>query len=481
MSIPGLGQIPVQAPASSKRIVKLTPLSEWRFAVSQPAVRIRLLSGTAERDGTELASNQPYSFARTQSKLLTWHGCELEVDGTCDRESVATVGSSGQSATTPPPVVSYLNLHMLLAAERAAVPPPGSSARPTGGPAGPRVLVCGGPQTGRTSLVRTLAAWATKMGGAGSSSSEPQHQQQQPCVVNADPRDGLLSLPGTLSAAVFGTLMDLETEGGGGWGGAPSSGPSAVPVKLPLVFGFGYARPADAPTLYRDLVTRLAGAVTARMSDDPAVHAGGLLIDTPAAEAEAGNVNADIDLLAHIVDEFSVNRVVVLGADAQLYFGLAQRLARETTTFGEPVQVIQLDASDGVVARTNSLQQQQHEACIREYFFGDAKRTLDPYTQLVDFDALTVYRLPDAGSADSRLEKVEASNALMHWTLSVMNASNHDPPDVVQHAAVLGFVYVADVEADRRKMRILAPVSGRLGDRPLVLGRWPEPYINLVG
>lgn len=69
----------------------------------------------------------------------------------------------------------------------------------------------------------------------------------------------------------------------------------------------------------------------------------------------------------------------------------------------------------------------------------------------------------------------------MHWTLSVMNASNHDPPDVVQHAAVLGFVYVADVEADRRKMRILAPISGRLGDRPLVLGRWPEPYINLVG
>lgn len=392
-----------QAPTSSKRTVKLAPLSEWRFAVSQPPVRIRLLSGTAERDGTELAANQPYSFARTQSKLLTWHGCELELDGTCDRETVAPPGSNGQSSgATPPPVVSYLNLHLLLAAERAAVPPsplPGSSsARPAGGPAGPRVLVCGGSHTGRTSLVRTLAAWATKMGGAvGSSSSsaqghQQQQQQQQPCVVSVDPRDGLLSLPGTLSAAVFATLMDLETEGGGGWGGAPSSGPSAVPVKLPLVFGFGYARPADSPVLYRELVTRLAGAVTARMSDDPAVHAGGLLIDTPASDA------SDVELLAHVIEEFSVNRVVVLGADAQLHHALVQRLARETTTFGEPVQIVQLDASDGVVPRTDSLQQQQHEACIREYFFGDAKRTLDPYTQQVDFDALTVYRLPDGMS-----------------------------------------------------------------------------------
>lgn len=75
----------------------------------------------------------------------------------------------------------------------------------------------------------------------------------------------------------------------------------------------------------------------------------------------------------------------------------------------------------------------------------------------------------------------EPSSLMQHWTFAVMNASVRDSPDVVRAASVLGFVYVADVDEDRRKIKILAPVSGRLGDRPLVWGRWPEPYINLLG
>lgn len=62
-----------------------------------------------------------------------------------------------------------------------------------------------------------------------------------------------------------------------------------------------------------------------------------------------------------------------------------------------------------------------------------------------------------------------------------MHASPKDPPEVVRAAAVMGFVYVSDVDEDRRKIKLLAPVGGRLGDRPLILGSWPEPYINLLG
>ncbi|CAK7205399.1 Cleavage polyadenylation factor subunit clp1 [Sporothrix eucalyptigena] len=502
MSIPGLGQIPVQTIATAPRTFKLAPLSEWRFAVSQPAVKVRVLSGTAERDGTELAANQTYSFAGTQSKILTWHGCEIEVDGACDSEEVVAGGVKASEGTTAgvSPMISYMNLHMLLASQRAT-----AASMPRGNPAatGPRLLVCGPPHSGRTSLVRTLTAWATKMVSVATPS---QLQHQQPCVVNVDPREGMLSLPGTLSAAVFATLMDLETEGGSGWGGAPSSGPSAVPVKLPLVYNYGYARPSDAPDLYWGLVTRLAGAVSSRMSEDAAVDASGLLIDTPAVTADPSGKDSSlmsIDSLVHIIEEFSVNLIVVLGAGDEsnaIHQALTTRFKDESTTLGEPVQIVQLDASDGVVNRSDSLEQQQREACIKEYFFGDAKRTLSPYTQQVDADTLTVFRLPPADNADNgeegaedgagdeegaigehNLEKVDAGPSLAHWTLSVMNAGLHDPPDVIQHATVLGFVYVAEVDAERRKVRILAPVSGRLGDRPLVFGRWPEPYINLVG
>lgn len=63
----------------------------------------------------------------------------------------------------------------------------------------------------------------------------------------------------------------------------------------------------------------------------------------------------------------------------------------------------------------------------------------------------------------------------------MMDAAPNDPPHKIRYAPVSGFVYVAAVDKERRRMKILAPVSGRLGDKPLVWGKWPEPHINLLG
>lgn len=70
---------------------------------------------------------------------------------------------------------------------------------------------------------------------------------------------------------------------------------------------------------------------------------------------------------------------------------------------------------------------------------------------------------------------------MQHWTLAVMHASTRDGPEAVRTASVMGFVYVSAVNEERRKIKVLAPVAGRLGDRPLIWGRWPEPYMNLLG
>ena len=137
-----------------------------------------------------------------------------------------------------------------------------------------------------------------------------------------------------------------------------------------------------------------------------------------------------------------------------------------------------LDKSDGVVERDKDALQPAREAAIREYFFGTTKTTLSPHTQQIDFDTLTVYTIAEFGEG---LEKAEISASMAHWTLTVMNASIHDPPEVVRLATVVGFVYVASADAERRRLRLLSPVSGHLGDRPLVLGQWPEPFINLLG
>ena len=62
-----------------------------------------------------------------------------------------------------------------------------------------------------------------------------------------------------------------------------------------------------------------------------------------------------------------------------------------------------------------------------------------------------------------------------------MHAATRDPPDAVRAASVMGYVYVSEVDEEKRKVRVLAPVGGRLGDRPLVMGKWPEPFISLLG
>jgi hypothetical protein len=134
-----------------------------------------------------------------------------------------------------------------------------------------------------------------------------------------------------------------------------------------------------------------------------------------------------MELIAHVVDEFSgkfiqkfvslaqclrvlancflslffvVNIVVVVGSTG-LHRELSNRFASEKTSLGEPIQVVSVDQSDGVVKRDEAFLQHSREATIKEYFFGDAKRTLSPQIQQVDFDSLVIYKLTDCKLASN--------------------------------------------------------------------------------
>ena len=174
-------------------------------------------------------------------------------------------------------MTSYANLHLALENLRI-------EARSTGLD-GPRVLVLGEKVGGKTSLVKLLTAYATRCG-------------RQPLTVNLDPREGLLSLPGTLSAAAFSSIIDVEE----GWGSSPTNGPSQIPVKMPLIYHYGHASPNDSMAIYKPLITRLALAVMSRLQEDAEAKASGILIDTPGA---IGQGKGGFELARHIVSEFS--------------------------------------------------------------------------------------------------------------------------------------------------------------------------------
>lgn len=234
---------------------------------------LKVLSGTAEKDGVELALRNAYTFSGVKSKILTWHGCELEVEGRCDSDIVAEYANPAAN-----PATAHVNLHARLSDMRVDATRQRRE--------GPRVLVVGPPSVGKTTLARTLTSYATRQG-------------YQVITVNANPAEGMLSLAGTLSASVFATVMDPEAVDG--WGSTPTSGPSTVPVKLPMVFNYGRESADEDEDLYRELIGRLAGAVSGRLSEDDEVRGSGVIVDG----AGISDDGQGTELVAHIVDEFS--------------------------------------------------------------------------------------------------------------------------------------------------------------------------------
>lgn len=77
---------------------------------------------------------------------------------------------------------------------------------------------------------------------------------------------------------------------------------------------------------------------------------------------------------------------------------LSRRFGTERTSLGEPISVVPIDKSDGVVVRDEAFLQHVREAAIKEYFYGDSRRTLSPLIQQVDFDNVVVYRTSDGTS-----------------------------------------------------------------------------------
>ena len=108
-------------------------------------IHIKLLQGTAEVFGSEIAPLQKHQFSGAKVAVFSWHGCSLEVKGKTTVEYISD----------ETPMNAYINTHFALESLRCEAADKGK--------VGPRVLVVGPSDSGKTSLCKILLNYAIRM------------------------------------------------------------------------------------------------------------------------------------------------------------------------------------------------------------------------------------------------------------------------------------------------------------------------------
>ncbi|GAU12110.1 hypothetical protein TSUD_00760 [Trifolium subterraneum] len=417
-------------PAAIKQ-VKLEKECELRIEVGIDApLRLRLLNGNAEIFGTELPPEIWLSFPpRLKFAVFTWHGATIEMDGATETDYTAD----------ETPMVSYVNVHAILEGRRsrAKQSPSDDSVLSQG----PRVIVVGPSDSGKSTLSRMLLSWAAKQGW-------------KPTFVDLDIGQGSITVPGCIAATPIEMPID------------PVEG---IPLEMPLVYFFGHTTPSNNVELYKVLVKELAGMLERQFAGNAESRAAGMVLNTMGWIEGVG-----YDLLLHAIRTFKANVVLVLGQEKLC------SMLRDVLK-GEPkVDVVKLQRSGGVVSRNVKVRQKARSFKIREYFYGLAN-DLSPHSNISNFSDLFVYRVgggPQAPrsalpigaepAADpTRVVAVNINRDLLHTVLAVSFAKE---PDEIISSNVAGFIYVTDIDIQRKKITYLAPSAGELPSKYLIMG-----------
>jgi len=513
-------------PADDVTRYALSPESELRLEV--PALlasdcTATLRSGSAELFGAELplcSSSSPSNNAvlsdnrcirlcpNTKAAIYTWHGCVIDVTNV-NKLDIAYVSDETNAN------VAYVNTHAQLEAMRdeaytaTAAAADDDDGRRRGGGAGPRVLLVGPADSGKTSLARTLMAYAIKLG-------------RTPLLVDIDASQNMLSVPGTLAA--LAPAPDMMTANAFASSHAIVTGPSSSSSSggggRPIVLWYGSQDITSHPDLYKSQITKLGSLIDNRLSHDVDMNASGIIVNTSGTIEDVG-----YHYLLHAIDEFHINVVLVLGHD-RLYSMLGthfkNKLANNNydddgmmggtapvavSAAAPPPKLIKLPRSGGVSERDSTFRRISRSSCIKRYFYGgDTTTTAAPMGPRLYSPCLLEIKLSNVRI--HRITNISLSSALLAIgakqstdPIQLITLSNSDITTRHQHAllgvchpgavekyessiaaggggsardlwlsGVAGFVVVEKVNVDAGTISLLCPCAGCLPSCHLLIG-----------
>eukprot|EP00232_Nephroselmis_pyriformis_P020426 CAMPEP_0182882620 /NCGR_PEP_ID=MMETSP0034_2-20130328/17893_1 /TAXON_ID=156128 /ORGANISM="Nephroselmis pyriformis, Strain CCMP717" /LENGTH=418 /DNA_ID=CAMNT_0025015723 /DNA_START=12 /DNA_END=1265 /DNA_ORIENTATION=- len=402
--------------------------SELRLEIAyNKTVHVTLLSGAAEIFGAEIAVGQKVSLTGQKLAVYTYHGAQLEVDGEVD---VMYVG--GET-----PMIQYSNFHQMLEERRQQATRGENSGR------GPRVMIVGPVDSGKSSLAKVLLNYGARLG-------------HEPTFVDLDIGQGGITAPGVISASQISRPID------------PMEG---IPLEVPLVYWYGHITPSDNLDLYKFLVERMAGMLEKHCKANARAAAGGMVVNTMGWVEGNG-----YQLLLHAAEQLQVDTVVVLGQE-KLY---SQLHAHYQATSGGAVAVTKLGKSGGVVGRDSAYRKQGRMLRIKEYFYGFSGN-LSPHSQSTPLEIFKVFRVGGGPKAPSsalpigqdsiqdplRVQQLPWGSERLHSVLAVSHAKT---PEEILTSNVAGFIYVTEVDLAKGRVTYLSPCPGALPGVLLIEG-----------
>jgi len=388
---------------------KLKENSELRFEVeAKSKIVMTILDGFAEMFGTELCREREYIFQGGQTTAVyTWHGCEVRLKG---RTEVAYT-------STDSPMIIYLNNHVALEQMRQKAEETGIR--------GPRAMIVGPQDVGKSTLCRILLNYAVRMGRA-------------PIFVDLDVGQGEISVPTTLGANLVERPADID---------------EGFSLQAPLVFHYGHTSPAENLTLYNHCISKLAAAVELRCRANRRACVGGVIVNA-CGWIRGGGYQS----ILYAVKEFEIDIVIVLDQER-----LFKELERDLPKF---VKCVLQPKSGGVIERTPEFRTDARQRATRKYFNG-AKGTLFPHSFDVKLADIKLYKvgvpnlasscLPAGMKAEEhslKLVPIKAGSSIMSKVFSVSMANS---PEEVVDKNVCGFVVIQGVDLDRGTITVLSP------------------------
>ena len=438
--------------------------NEHRFEVpfdcgSNPFT-FKLIEGSAEIFGSELAPAREYSVIGCKLAIFTFTGAKIAYHGgPCTVDYLSSEPAIAQEA--------LLNLHVALEGHF----------HKTGRI--PRVLLLG---SGRNTVARTLTNYSVRR--------MEETADIRPILVDVDVSNGSVCLPGTLSSVAPDRPLDVEES----W----HSQPQAQMISL----FYGSTVVADNPKVYGRLCERMGELVRKRCKSsiseslDLAVGSRGgasvVYVIAPGEVSSESNSSAQSSLLMSLQTNFDIDHVLVIGNE-RLHVTVSKHFSSNPG-----VTVLKVPRAGGVVTKDSTFRRAVQAKSFKSYFYGP-RDEFHPFSLSVSLSNVVIYRVADATALapssalplgatrridSSKLTRVTelVPSQLLYSILAVVrtpgNEFDSDEFEEALTAPVAGFLHVLEVsgEGGNQTLTVLAPCPGNLPSKFLLLSslKWIE-------